>query len=265
VEGFLPIGWSDEYLDPDYSFGVVRAEIIVELPSSVDGAALSVVDPRNRDAPWSPFVRIDGLEDETKQLLVTVPAFCIFATAADITYAIRHKVLGWKHVVNECSCPTIEQHPTDPDGQVYRRQFNIGQSKYIKYQSPTIITPQFYVALENVATTAPADDLSGAAELIKHLGEDELVRLVMLYPSTKISHLSLDALGRRDVGIQSLGSRLRSLCKDLRRSPASLRLSLLFCERRTNSSKIFPKQRPKTHPQKSRFQQRVFYVTSRIF
>jgi hypothetical protein len=50
VEGFLPIG-SDQYLDPDHSFGVVRAKIIVERPSSVDETALFVVDPRNGDAP----------------------------------------------------------------------------------------------------------------------------------------------------------------------------------------------------------------------
>jgi hypothetical protein len=76
VDGFLPIGWMEQFGSRGFRFGCLRAEIVVEVPKEFDESELFVVDPDNLHEPGFPFVAIRGSENGGENATRVGSRFC---------------------------------------------------------------------------------------------------------------------------------------------------------------------------------------------
>jgi hypothetical protein len=88
----------------------------------------------------------------------------------------------------------------------------MGTASYIA-QSLVVPTAEYYVALDEIRPPVPEAGLRPAADLVNHLGDDDLLQLAVRYAHTTVARFALDALGRRRIGISALANRLASFCK----------------------------------------------------
>jgi hypothetical protein len=194
IDGFLPIGWLDEFRSDEFPFTSLRAEIVAEAPIGAEWMELAVVDPDNLAEKGFPFIAVPGSETNGKRLLVAVPAFTVLSGSPEITYGIRLGESEWNHGVEPLKGvrggPIAVTDPQNPLITRYTMAMIMGTSSYIPSPVLTSVTPEFYVALEEVRPAISEAGLRPAADLVAHLDDDDLIRLAVgtLIRELRVSH-----------------------------------------------------------------------------
>ncbi|KAA6379758.1 MAG: hypothetical protein EZS28_024715 [Streblomastix strix] len=229
-QGITPIGWSDELLDGRIHYNIIRVEIIVDYPSNIDIASLSVVDPQNSKQPGFLFAEIERVQavisssdisyssallrtkgTENKSA-VAVPAFCIQDGDKNCYYSLLHSTSGWKHGFK----PRLHKiDNNDIDGMItYKVKLTseIGLLKsieYIQYEQRNALQVPFFAALEVIIPSVPESALRGAFDLSQQVNNDELIQNAITYKNTIVSRYSLDILASRGVSHGTIATKFK--------------------------------------------------------
>jgi hypothetical protein len=89
----------------------------------------------------------------------------------------------------------------------------MGTSSYIPFPALNSLTAEFYIALDEVRPPVPEAGMRPAADIVSHLGDDDLLLLVVSHAHSKVAQYALDALSRRGIGLSAFTSRLCSFCR----------------------------------------------------
>jgi hypothetical protein len=96
---------------------------------------------------------------------------------------------------------------------VFQMNFENEISDYIRWSAAAMIPFEVYVALEEVCLPVPDAAFRPSAVLINRLQEEELVRLALTYPHTKVASFAIENFGSHEMALGSLVVLLYGCCK----------------------------------------------------